>query len=244
MITDIKTSLATFGMWFSLCPVSGKVVSLLGFKSVYEVTGSSKEQVITLCTINAAGATVPPMHVFPGERFRGYNPMENCVTGAYFGRSPKGWITTELFYGWITNHFYRHVCEKPVLLLVDGHRSHIDVEVSKFCKDNDILLYCLPPYTSHMTQPLDVGFFKPLKVAWAKARSKVFAEVFKEAWINAVKMSNIVNAFKATGTCPFDIKAICPEKYGPSKLHSTTTLSESQNDGKGDFSCLLLWKMK
>ena len=125
---------------FFLCPVSGKVVCLLG--SVYKVTGSSEEEITTLCAINAAGATIPPMHVFPGERFRGYNPMENCVAGAYFGRSPKGWITTKLFYGWITNtnHFHRHVREKPFLLLVDGHKSHIDVEVSKFCKDNDLLL--------------------------------------------------------------------------------------------------------
>ena len=143
---------------FSLCPVSGKVVALLGSKAVYEVTGSSKEQITTLCAISATGAFISPMHIFPGERFRGYNAMQNCIAGAYFGRSSKGWITTELFHGWVANHFSRHVYERPVLLLVDGHKSHIDIEVSKFCKTSGIYLYCLPPHTYHMTQPLDVGF--------------------------------------------------------------------------------------
>ena len=44
-----------------------------------------------------------------------------------------------------------------------------------------------------------------------------------------MKMSNLVNAFKATGICPFNIKAIYTEKYGPSTLYSDTTLSQVEN---------------
>ena len=106
---------------------------------------------------------------FPGIRFS-YNPMEGCVEGAYFGKSENGWINTELFYGWLTKHFMRHTpAECPVCLLVDGHTSHIDLETSKFSSENGILLYCLPPHSSHITQPLDVGFFSPLKGAWKKS---------------------------------------------------------------------------
>ena len=79
--------------------------------------------------------------------------MADCVPGAYFGRSPNGWISTELFFGWIANHFARYVKERPVLL-VHGHSCHIDIEISKFCNENGILLYCLPPHSSHITQPL------------------------------------------------------------------------------------------
>ena len=62
--------------------------------------------------------------------------------------------------------------ECPVLLIVDGHTTHIDVEISKFCKENGILLYCLLPHSSHITQPLDVGFFGALKTSWGKAIDK------------------------------------------------------------------------
>ena len=34
--------------------------------------------------------------------------------------------------------------------------------------DNSIILYSLPPKTTHKLQPLDVGIFGPLQVAWTK----------------------------------------------------------------------------
>ena len=141
---------------FPLCAMSGKVISIRNSKNVYAITADTKEEITTLCAISAAGDALPPMHIFPGTRFK-YNPMLNCVDGAYFGHSPTGWISTEPFFGWIANHFAKRVSVRPVVLLVDGHSSHIDIHTSKFCRDNNILLHCLPPHSSHLTQPLDVS---------------------------------------------------------------------------------------
>ena len=121
------------GSGFSLCPKFVKVLSPVDCRAMYRITSNSKEQITILCAVSAAGNVIPPTHIFPGERFRGYNPMQNWTEGAYFGRFPKGWISTELFYGWLANHFCHHVCERPVVLLVDGHTCHIDIEVSKLC---------------------------------------------------------------------------------------------------------------
>ena len=113
-------------------------------------------------------------------------------------KSGKSQIGTKpghsLSFGWIANHFAKKVLVWPVLLLVDGRSSHIDLHISKFCRDNGIYLYCLPPHTSHALQPLDVSFFKPLKPVWSKVCNEyrssnpgkvitkyVFAEVFREA---------------------------------------------------------------
>ena len=88
-------------------------------------------------------------------------PWMGVYPNAYFGKSQKGWITTEIL---LTEHFIKYaaaVC--PLLLLVDGHSSHIDVNTSKFCKENRISLYCLRSHSSLTTQPLDVGFYGPLK---------------------------------------------------------------------------------
>ena len=217
---------------FPLCPKTGKVLALRNSKNVYSVTGDSKEQITCLCAVSAAGEVIPPMHIFAGVRFR-YNPMADCVPGAYFGRSPNGWISTELFFGWIANHFARYVKERPVVLLVDGHSCHIDIEISKFCNENGILLYCLPPHSSHITQPLDVGFFKPLKVSWAKAcdtfslehpgtpvSKDVFSSVFRKAWEASVNVSTIVNSFRSSGICPLNYDAIDSSKLGPSLPYS------------------------
>ena len=60
--------------------------------------------------------TIPPMHIYPGKRASLSNILEGCVDGAYYGRSNKGWMTTELFYGVLANHFAKQIPpERPVL---------------------------------------------------------------------------------------------------------------------------------
>ena len=138
-------------------PKSGKVLALAGTRDVFQATTDKKEQITTLCAISAAGDAIPPMHIFSGQRFW-YNPLDGCVSGAYFGKSEKCWITTEFFYDWLANHFILRIPpSRPVVLLVDCHSTHIDLETSKLCKEQGILLCFLPKHSSHITQPLDVG---------------------------------------------------------------------------------------
>ena len=111
-----------------------------------------------------------------GQRFH-YNPLEGGVHGAYLGRSESGWMDSELFYGWLSEHFARSIPPaRPVVLLLDGHSSHINLEAAKFAVKNGILLYCLPPHTKHALQPCDVGLFKPMKASWNKHVSRSILE--------------------------------------------------------------------
>lgn len=233
---------------FPLCPKTTRVIAMRNKRHVYSVNSDQKMQITTLVAASAAGAVIPPMHVFPGVRFR-YNPLDGCIDGAYFGKSESGWMITELFYGWVANHFAAHIPpERPVLLLVDGHTTHIDVETSKFCTQNGILLYCLPPHSSHVTQPLDVGFFGALKGNWKKAvddfkiahlgssvTKETFARVFSVAWRNTVKMSTIVNSFERAGIYP--LNAEMAKKGGtlnPARLYQESSDSSSVSTGASD----------
>jgi uncharacterized small protein (DUF1192 family) len=54
------------------------------------------------------------------------------------------------------------------LLILDGHSSHLTPEFDTFCEENAIICLCMPPHTSHLLQPLDVGVFGPLKRAYGK----------------------------------------------------------------------------
>ena len=60
----------------------------------------------------------------------------------------------------------------PVVWIFDGHYSHISLELIKLARDNNIHLLCLPPNTTHILQPLDVGLFAVLK----KHQHKVLKE--------------------------------------------------------------------
>ena len=64
---------------------------------------------------------------------------------------------------WFHRCFERTTWEKaddakePLVLIFDGHNSHVSSELLAHPLKNDIHLLMLPGHTSHLLQPLDVG---------------------------------------------------------------------------------------
>ena len=102
------------------------------------------------------------------------------------------------------------------MLIVNGHESHDSVVFHQYCKDNKIVAVCMPPHSSHLLQPLNVGCFSPLKVAYGDQVNKLvrtwinhitkqeFLPCFKEAFNKAITPSNIQGGFRGAGLAPFD----------------------------------------
>ena len=61
---------------------------------------------------------------------------------------------------------------QPVLLIMDGHSSHVSIDVIQLARDTGIHLLCVPTHTTHILQPLDIGVFKSFKSNFTKACSK------------------------------------------------------------------------
>lgn len=72
----------------------------------------------------------------------------------------------------------------PKVLLGDNLSSHINNRVLEKCEEHDIRFIFLPPNSTHLTQPLDVAFFRPLKVEWRKVLSQ-----YKESSLGRNKTS-------------------------------------------------------
>ncbi|KAH3823001.1 hypothetical protein DPMN_124796 [Dreissena polymorpha] len=74
---------------------------------------------------NAMGDYIPPLIVYPGERFR--NTGIDSFAEAIYGHTKNGWMDSELFVSFL-HHLSDYVKEKsiplPVLLFVDGHATH------------------------------------------------------------------------------------------------------------------------
>ena len=49
------------------------------------------------------------------------------------------------------------------LLVLDGYRSHVTLEVATLARDVGLDILTLPSHTSHAMQPLDVNVFGPFK---------------------------------------------------------------------------------
>ena len=73
------------------------------------------------------------------------------------GRSPKsGWMIAGTFYEYICNVFEpwltRNNVKRPVILFVDGHASHMTMQLSDFCVLKQIEVIPLYPNSTHILQ--------------------------------------------------------------------------------------------
>ena len=85
--------------------------------------------------------------------------------------SPNGWTNDQIGLKWLQNIFIPatnggRTTGKYRLLVLDGHGSHLTPQFDQICSENDIIPICMPPHSSHLLQPLDVGCFSPLKRAY------------------------------------------------------------------------------
>lgn len=103
-----------------------------------------------------------------------------------------------------------------MLLILDGHSSHLTPEFDQICKDNDIISLFMPAHASHLLQPLDVGYFAVLKRVYGglvmeEMRLGVnsidkddFIQLYPIAREAAFKTQTIQNSFKCSGLVPLD----------------------------------------
>jgi len=151
-----------------------KVITRRGKKNPYVKQHGEREMVTLVEAVTAHGYIFPTFLITKGKvhtygSFGNLTP-EDVKEQARFAKSPKGWTDDELGYYWLTE-VYEPCSRKFIrpgekrLLILDGHTSHVNVEFCEFCKAHDIVLFCLPPHSTHLLQPLGVGLFAPLSCA-------------------------------------------------------------------------------
>ena len=208
-----------------LDPSPPLVVAQRGQKHPSAVGSGDKSQITVLSCCSAAGYALPPFVIFDRMALKP-ELTTGEVPGTVYGLSRKGWIDGELFYLWFTRHFLAYApSARPLLFLMDGHSSHYHPNVIQRAAEEGVIMFCLPPHTTHLTQPLDKGCFGPLKVHWRKecwsyitanpgrvVTRYQFSELFKRAWMKGMTMQNVVGAFRTTGVYPFDRSALSVNK--------------------------------
>jgi len=82
------------------------VVTERGSKKVYTRSTGRKGQVSIVACGNANGQVIPPLVIFDTKKLC-HSWTKGEVSGTSYGLSDKGWVTTELFLGWLTKHSFR-----------------------------------------------------------------------------------------------------------------------------------------
>lgn len=99
---------------------------------------------------------------------------QNGLLGARYANSKSGWFEAASFNEWFETLLLprlKKLSGKKVVI-GDNLSTHLSVHVLRLCQTHDISFICLPANSTHLTQPLDMAYFAPLKRGWRKILSE------------------------------------------------------------------------
>ncbi|EGU85277.1 hypothetical protein FOXB_04208 [Fusarium oxysporum f. sp. conglutinans Fo5176] len=184
------------------------------------VQPGSREWVTVVEAIGAEGQSIPPFIIVTGKHhLRNWYEGSSLPTDWAIATTPNGWTNNETGLDWL-KHFDQHTTNRSTgpyrLLILDGHESHHSADFEAYCKEKNIITLCMPPHSSHLLQPLDVGCFGPLKKAYGQEiehlmrrsithiTKTAFFPAFYAAHQATITESNIKGGFRGAGLIPFD----------------------------------------
>ena len=85
-----------------------------------------------------------------------------CTTQA------NAWCDTKVFMEWVSSIFLpatqnRRSAANPIIVVMDNFFAHINPDVLMSLVKDHVFVVLLPPHSSHLLQPLDVGIMGPFK---------------------------------------------------------------------------------
>lgn len=216
------------------------------------VQPGNREWVSAILGVNSQGWSIPPFLIVKGKtHLRSWYQNSPLPPDWVIAVSENGWTTNELGLQWV-QHFDKSTKARTQgkyrLLVLDGHESHHSDDFEQYCKDNNILTLCMPPHSSHLLQPLDVGCFGPLKKAYGAeieylVRAHIthiskedFFPAFKAAFDATITEANIKGGFRGAGLVPMDprnviskldVKLVTPQSSRPSSREAQPWVSKT-----------------
>lgn len=202
-------------------PGAKKVICKRGQKYIERIMESTKSCTSIMFCGNASGDMIPPYVVYKSEHLWS-TWTEGGPVGCRYNRTKSGWFDMGTFEDWFMTTLLPRLKKLPGVKVVIGDNlsSHINVEVLKACCENNIRFVCLPPNATHLTQPLDVTYYGPMKREWRKVltswkeRNKTLTSLPKDQFPKLLKQltdilfvekkSNMISGFLKTGIIPLD----------------------------------------
>jgi hypothetical protein len=154
------------GFRIGVIHISSLVVTRKEVKKVYMANPMDRTLVTSVECVSTDGRTIPPLAILPQKVFMPWFHPNQMPDDYQTAHSDAGYNNSELALLWL-EHFDKYTRNGTAkrLLLLDGHGSHMNAEFLDRAKELNILILALPPHSTHLMQPLDVGVFQSLKRA-------------------------------------------------------------------------------
>ena len=113
--------------------------------------------------ISASGKAVAPLVIFSKNLPRS-NYSEGIRDEWSFVCIDSGYINSAIFLSWFQDCFVKQIGRsRPIVGIIDNHTSHLSIELIDYAKSENIELLFLSAHTTHLLQPLEVGFYHMFK---------------------------------------------------------------------------------
>ena len=185
----------------------------------YRSDPDNRESCTVIEGVSATGIAIPAIIIMTGTLILARWVENSMDPDTLITTSPTGYTCDFIGLRWI-EHFHKYSKKTQQgayrLLILDGHASHITKEFLTYAEDHKIVCMGLPPHTTHLLQPLDVGVFQPYKHWHAQAvnRAVDFADTeyskqeflasFKHFRDQTMKQNTIRSAWRKTGLVPYN----------------------------------------
>ena len=131
---------------------SRTILARRGQKSIHETGGGSGREYITILAGGSAiGERLPPYILYKGKNLMS-NHTRGGPQGTRYSMSDSGWMETANFHEWFVKLFLPAVSDmlktRPVLLFLDGHKSHEAIDLLEIAKSKGVIMYMLPPHST------------------------------------------------------------------------------------------------
>ena len=135
---------------FTHDPSECLVISVKG-EVAYKVTyGPGQENTTTLAVASATGRVLDPLIIFTRKNFQSTWKGSNALPKTFYAVLESGWMTTEISTVWF--NLFRHVTERPLLLIFDGHLTHILAAIYEKAIHEGIHIVKLLPHVTDKLQ--------------------------------------------------------------------------------------------
>ena len=159
-----------------------------GVKYPERVQNATKASTSLMFCGSASGVVLPPYVIYRADNL--WNTWtEGGPVKARYNHSSSGWFDACIFTDWFEHLFLPAVRSllntgdvagtstgtdndnhrsTPIVLIGDNLASHFTKRVLQLAAEHNIRFVCIPKNSTHVAQPLDVCFYRLLKIAWRK----------------------------------------------------------------------------
>lgn len=207
-------------------PGRKRVLVKRSFKYPERVMNHTKGAMSIMMAAAADGTILTPYVVYKAQNI--YDTWrQNRPKGCRYNCTKSGWFDSSTFEDWVKSialpYFIKKTGDK--FLIGDNLASHLSTDLVVECKNVGVRFIFLPSNSTHLTQPLDVAFFRPLKMAWRdllfdwkKTDGRMLPTIPKNVFPSLLKKlmnkieptasQNIISGFEKCGIRPIDRQKI------------------------------------